>query len=464
MLNFWSFILTSGCRFFINAAGIVFLHCFYDTGFIWNRKKFLLFLSGAIVQFGLYLTFPGDTQTTIIDCAFVLIYCFIAVFDYRGKKWSGIWRFLIYSIPIQIMIIAVGDLTSLCFVPEYLETYIQTILITDTPLLNEYEEAVNLFAVKELIVINAIGIVFFAAVFFLLYPMYKKGIFMRSRKWRMWTLLSIAVLTLVLCSIPIEAIAMQDIRVLLFPLVIFALCFVFLFPLFLYLTQVGDYHRKRTEIQEQHIQAELEYFQRYQKTQEETSRFRHDIRNNLLCISEMLQSGKTEEAQAYLQDLVNTSETLRKKYVSGDEMLDCIIGVKAGDMEEQGIRFQLDGVLAGGLQWKPVDICNVFANALDNAIEACQKLAPEKRKITMNIKATPQFWFVTIENPVAETIDTTKLFQKNGGYTSKPNAVHHGIGTYNMKSTVESYGDILKAECNGETFVLEIMIVKSSPV
>ena len=314
-----------------------------------------------------------------------------------------------------------------------------------------------------MIIINAIGIIFFATVFFFLYRIYKKGIFMRCGKWRMWVWFSIAIVNTILCSIASAAGTEENIQLLLFPLSVYALCFAILFPLFLYLTHVGDYHRKRTEIQEQHIEAELAHFQSYQKAQEETSRFRHDIRNHLLCLNNLLAEDKGNEAKQYLHHLLNTAEELRQKYVSGDEMLDCIIGVKAGDMAEQGICFQLDGVLAGGLRWKPVDICNVFANALDNAMEACQKVDPERRQISMSIKSTSQFWFITIENPVAEAVDTSKLFLKNGGYTSKANADKHGIGTYNMKYTVESYGAMLKAECDEETFKLEILIDKSSP-
>ena len=81
----------------------------------------------------------------------------------------------------------------------------------------------------------------------------------------------------------------------------------------------------------------------------------------------------------------------------------------------------------------------------------------------MTIRSTPLFWFVTIENPVFERVDTSKLFQKNGGYTSKADASQHGIGTYNMKNTVESYGAMINAECTEESFRLEIMIGKSNP-
>ena len=49
---------------------------------------------------------------------------------------------------------------------------------------------------------------------------------------------------------------------------------------------------------------------------------------------------------------------------------------------------------------------------------------------------------------------------KNGGYTSKSDSSRHGIGTYSMKQTVESYGAIMKAECTEKVFTLEIMIDK----
>ena len=102
-----------------------------------------------------------------------------------------------------------------------------------------------------------------------------------------------------------------------------------------------------------------------------------------------------------------------------------------------------------------------IANACFGRVEACQKVA-ENRYISMNIKSTSQFWLISIENSVAEAVDITKLFQKNGGYTSKSDSSRHGIGTYSMKQTVESYGAVLKADCTDSVFTLEIMIDKTT--
>ena len=79
----------------------------------------------------------------------------------------------------------------------------------------------------------------------------------------------------------------------------------------------------------------------------------------------------------------------------------------------------------------------------------------------MQICSTAQYWFITILNPVKEAVDTGRLFKKNG-YTSKIDQVRHGIGTYNMKYTVESNSAMLKAESTDEIFKLEIVIDKSS--
>jgi len=131
-------------------------------------------------------------------------------------------------------------------------------------------------------------------------------------------------------------------------------------------------------------------------------------------------------------------------------------------MEQQGIVFSLDGVIAGGLDWKAIDVCGVFANALDNAADACLKLPAEQRHITMTLKATEQFHYVRIENPVDADVDVSRLFSDMGGYSTKRAPGSHGIGTYNIKRIVEKYGGIIKAECTGGVFTLELMFTRAS--
>lgn len=429
----------------------VFLHCFYDANFQWPRKKMLLALAYMVVDVIIVLC-GGSGFRGISDIVFLVL----ALYDYKGKKWKGFLRWVLLYFIFELCFGILGYNSISLLFPEDTERMIQTIL----------EKGLMAYALQDRIpdtiyfTGNMIGVVFFGIVFcYLYFALYKRDVVMQCGKPEK----ALAVGYPVLCLVVSFVIAISGVQgqVTWYMVCILSILMALTFPIFAFYIRINNYYQKQTEAQEQYMQAELEHFMQYKQAQEETVRFRHDIRNNLLCVNELLQSGKTEDAREYLNDLLSTTEALRKKYISGDEMLDCVIGMKSEFMSQKGIRFNLDGVVAGGLQWKVMDVCAVFANAFDNAIEACEKLPLEERYIHLTIKATEQFWFLTLENPVHEMINTKRLFQKNGGYTSKKDAKQHGIGTYNMKRVVESHGGIVKANCRDDVFALEIMIDKA---
>ncbi len=148
-------------------------------------------------------------------------------------------------------------------------------------------------------------------------------------------------------------------------------------PVLLVMTVTEKSLQEKNQYQETYLQAELEYIEQYKRTQTETRAFRHDIINNLSLASMMLDEGKTEEAGQHLKDLLGDVRALSPAIITGDEMLDCIVSMKSDKMKELGIKFTLDGVADGGLNMKPIDVCSVFANALDNAIEAASKCIEE---------------------------------------------------------------------------------------
>lgn len=430
------------CTDFLSiAAVIVFLHCFYDDYFLWTGKKALFILGYALASAILLFCFGiQSVYLTIVG----LVLPFIVLYDYRGKKIKGFLKFLVAYGIINVCMACISLNSYMLIMPE---SGIDALMAMENYVV---PDSVTLF-------VAIMYALFLVPVFlYLYYRVYKRGVVVRCGKRE----LALAAIYPIVCFAVTIIIPFSS-TVTLAILIGMSIILAFMFPVFMFYTRLSQHYRKMTEYQELYMQTELDHFMQYKQNQEETVRFRHDIRNNLLCVHEMLQMGKTKAAQNYLEELLDTTDTLRNKYVTGDEMLDCIIGVKAGIMAEKGIRFQLEGVLAGGLRWKVMDVCVVFANAFDNAMEACEQLPPEERIITLTIKSTPQFWLMTIQNPVRENIDINRLFRKNGGYTSKADATQHGIGTYNMKHVVESYGGILKATCQNALFTLEIMIDKS---
>ena len=230
-------------------------------------------------------------------------------------------------------------------------------------------------------------------------------------------------------------------------------------PILLIMLAAEKSLKERNQYQENYLNAELEYIDQYKRTQTETRAFRHDIINNLSLASMLLKEGKTGDAEEHIDSLLGNVQALSPQYITGDEMLDCIVAMKAGRMEELGIEFTSDGVIDGGLNMKPVDVCSIFANALDNAIEAVNKLEDNK-KVSLSIKRTGKFFVIRIENSAEGIVDVEKLFNTTG-YTSKKDTEHHGFGLRNIRMTVEEYDGLLKAESEEGIFALSVMVPRS---
>lgn len=221
--------------------------------------------------------------------------------------------------------------------------------------------------------------------------------------------------------------------------------------------KTSAYYQQGQKRQEEWMRHELTYFKEYKKSQEETRRFRHDVTNNLTCISALLQEGKQEEAQQYLCNMLGEIRAFSPKVVTGEEMLDCIISVKWELMVENGIVFQVDGVLDRGLKWEPIDICTVFSNALDNAIEACQKVSEEK-VILLSFKRTRNFYCIEIKNSINKELVNIEEIRSGKSFTTKIDKEFHGFGLENIEKIIRKHNGQLELNADEKYFILRMII------
>lgn len=211
---------------------------------------------------------------------------------------------------------------------------------------------------------------------------------------------------------------------------------------------------EKTIIQEEYIAAELEFINQYKKNQNEIRAFRHDIINNLSMLNTLHNEKGYDEAEDYLKELMDNVREMSSKYATGDEMLDCIVGMKSFKMEEEGIDFAVDGTLKGGLEMKPVDICSIFANAIDNAIDACGMIPKgEKKWIKMFLNKTEDSYCVTIQNSMQNVENGNMIREKNKiGQDSN----RHGYGIQSMINTISKYKGNKKIKPGDGIFTLTI--------
>ena len=217
------------------------------------------------------------------------------------------------------------------------------------------------------------------------------------------------------------------------------------------------YYEQKALENEYYLQAELRYFQARQKDQEAVRRLRHDMKNHLFCIQDLLSRGEKQELAAYLEEL-NTRLSKNAGDISlGNEIADAICWEKARLAEEKGIRITADGKISSKAEILPTDICTIFANALDNALEYLENSGLANPWIHIGIQNQGNLLCLVFENPVADNI----VLPVEGKTTKNPQH-HQGLGLSNIRQAAERYQGTLRTEVppeqNSKIFRLEVLL------
>ena len=107
-----------------------------------------------------------------------------------------------------------------------------------------------------------------------------------------------------------------------------------------------------------------------------------------------------------------------------------------------------------------MDLCTLFGNALDNAIE-CELSIPDKeqRLIHLEVYAKKDFLVIRCENycPVPPS------FEHGLPVTTKPDREYHGYGLKSMRYTAQKYGGTITVQATDGWFQLTLLFPLSTP-
>jgi sensor histidine kinase regulating citrate/malate metabolism len=163
----------------------------------------------------------------------------------------------------------------------------------------------------------------------------------------------------------------------------------------------------------------------------------------------------------YISDIRKILKPADKIYDTGSGILDVILNEKYGVADQKGIKFKVIGTFEDGCGLDPMSISVIFANLIDNAIEACDRMkdpsAYKRVQITFyQDNEDDKEIFILVEN----TCDKGPIMtnDKDEIVTSKEDKKAHGIGLQSVKSEVKKYGGKLKIETTDGSFRVTITI------
>ena len=176
---------------------------------------------------------------------------------------------------------------------------------------------------------------------------------------------------------------------------------------------------------------------------EKTKSFRHDIKNHMVVIKELLQGGKMEQAIHYIGDVEDIAEELLLPCSTNNPVVDILIGNKLGIANSMGIDVNCSLLLPYPCGLRDIDICIILSNALDNAIHACKNMdAGTEKYIYISGRIQGDFLMMEIENN----------YQGN-------NIVKKGTGLSNIKTVAEKYNGAISIKTQGGIFVLHVLLI-----
>ena len=175
----------------------------------------------------------------------------------------------------------------------------------------------------------------------------------------------------------------------------------------------------------------------------------HDMNHHLKTLYHMLQKGEEKQAGEYIESLQITLNVIEMQKWTGIDMIDAILNEMEKMAEARGIDLIIDAyALPLDIDIEKKDMCSLFANLLENAIEAA------KKETVITIKYVHRMLFVRTQNDFQ-----IKPIIKGGRLvTTKKDTFRHGFGTQNIERIVRKYGGTIEYEIRENEFYVSIMM------
>lgn len=181
---------------------------------------------------------------------------------------------------------------------------------------------------------------------------------------------------------------------------------------------------------------------------EETSRFMHDLKNQLQSLAVIDDEGAQLD---HLRSIEDQLSRFRRTSYTDSPVFDALFNQKRDEARACGIDYKVAPFHIRESPMESVDVCALVGNALDNAIEACQRLPEESfRFIDVRIAHVGEYLVITICN----SCDKNLVVDSSGwrAESSKRPDGRAGYGIANMRRATEKYGGGLEMRASDGVF------------
>lgn len=226
------------------------------------------------------------------------------------------------------------------------------------------------------------------------------------------------------------------------------------------------YHIQRCEL---HAQRELDAMQnilqnqyiQYKQSRESidvVNRKYHDLKHQIAVLRAEQDPQRRLDFLDGMEEEIRTYEAQNK---TGNSVLDTVLTGKSLYCARHGV--ELTCVADGAkLDFMDVmDICSIFGNLLDNAIECELTIADKKKRlIHLTVYGKKDFLVIRCSNYCEQALE----FQDGLPVSTKGDGAYHGFGVKSIRCAAEKYGGVMTIHNEDSWFEVNIVIPAKAPV
>ena len=233
-------------------------------------------------------------------------------------------------------------------------------------------------------------------------------------------------------------------------------------PIWIVTSLSNFYLKKQNKEFQKNIEAQAKHYSDLAKANYELRRFKHDFNNIKIGLEKVLSDNDYEAALSIIENSnyeIQDHAHKMLEFDTGNGIVDALLSDKQSKANKSNTRIVFSGSVPPA-SIAPTDLCVLFGNTLDNAIEACEKFENGTAKIIfVSCKCNSGFAFISITNPVADDV----VIRGNSIDSTKADKASHGYGLYSLNKIVKKLDGSLNLFCEDKTFKVEIDLSLEQP-
>lgn len=228
------------------------------------------------------------------------------------------------------------------------------------------------------------------------------------------------------------------------------------------LNEMNRIYIEQKKSSEYHAQAVFYKMLKEQYSQSE--RLRHDMKNHLIALSGLSKSREWDRLDAYLKKLEGSSQEVFAD-MTGNKAVDALVCQKRKRAQELDAAWECDVHIAKDCRIEEFDLCVLFGNLLDNALEACERMkdagAGDKvhRFVSVRAGMIRKCFLLEVKNSMEKT-ENREISKKPEKKVrmDRTGSIEHGIGLLNVTDAVQKYNGTMEIQSENGIFEISILI------